>query len=194
MDQHPFDRFTAPPPPAPPLSVPPRPPLPESRPAPPSGLDADLIALGIPEASLVDAPAASTPRPLWQRVSTWVAVYGVVLALIAFWPQPVDSGAGAGAFLAWVTDRFPLLTYPRIEFAANILLFVPFGVGLALLLPALRYLVMPAALLVSLAIESVQAVLIAARTPSVYDIVANVSGACLGLIAVAIADALRRRP
>lgn len=129
------------------------------------------------------------PR-LWGRASTWVAVYGIVLALIGFWPQPVDSGAGG--FLRLITRVFPLLTYERIEFGSNILLFVPLGVGLAVLLGGSRYLVMPVALLVSLAIESVQAVYIAARTPSVYDIIANVSGAALGLVAVAVFEAWRR--
>jgi len=124
-------------------------------------------------------------------VSTWVAVYGVALALIGFWPQPVDSGAGR--LLRFITRVFPILTYDRIEFGSNILLFVPLGVGLALLLPTARYLVMPVTLLVSLAIESVQAVYIAARTPSVYDIIANVSGAAIGLVAVAVFEAGRRR-
>ncbi|MFD5224618.1 VanZ family protein [Microbacterium sp. NPDC058342] len=124
-------------------------------------------------------------------MSTWVIVYGVVLALIAFWPQPVDSGAGR--VLGWITAHFPLLTYDRIEFGANIVLFVPFGIGLAMLLPTLRYLVLPAALLASLTIESMQAVLLAARTPSVYDIIANVSGAALGLIATVLVEVLIRR-
>ena len=124
-----------------------------------------------------------------MRISTWVAVYGVVLALIAFWPQPVDSGAGR--FLRWVTDVFPLATYARIEFGSNILLFVPFGVGLALLLKQLRYLILPLAILASLTIESGQGILIAARTPSVLDIVANVSGACLGLVGVVAYEAWR---
>ncbi|MFD5213481.1 VanZ family protein [Microbacterium sp. NPDC058345] len=133
---------------------------------------------------------AATP-PFWRRVSTWVVAYGVILALIAFWPQPVD--AGAGDFLRWLVDRVPLLTYDRLEFGSNIVLFVPFGVGLALLMRRLRYLIMPLALLASLAIESVQAVLIAERTPSLYDIVANVSGACVGLVAVVLTEVLRRR-
>lgn len=125
------------------------------------------------------------------RLSTWVTVYGVALALIGFWPQPVDSGAGH--LLRLISRVFPLLSYERLEFASNILLFVPLGVGLALMLRRSRYLVMPIALLVSLSIESVQAVFIAARTPSVYDIIANVSGAALGLVAVAVVDARRRR-
>lgn len=132
------------------------------------------------------------PRPhLWGRVSTWVAVYGVALALIGFWPQPVDSDAGW--FLRIITRVFPMLTYDRIEFGSNILLFVPLGVGLAVLMARARYLVMPVALLVSLTIESVQAVYIAARTPSVYDIIANVSGAAVGLVAVAVFQAWRQQ-
>ncbi|WP_309127636.1 VanZ family protein [Microbacterium sp.] len=129
--------------------------------------------------------------PMWRRTSTWVAVYSIVLALIAFWPQPVD--AGAGRFLRWLFDTVPLLTYERLEFGSNIVLFAPFGIGLALLMRELRYLIMPLALLSSLTIESVQAVLIAERTPSVLDIVANVSGACFGLVVVVSAEALRAR-
>jgi len=128
---------------------------------------------------------------LWRRASTWVVVYGVALALIAFWPQPVDSGADR--LLGVISRVFPILTYQRIEFGSNILLFVPLGVGLALLLRRARYLVMPVALLVSLTIESVQALFLADRTPSVHDIIANVSGAALGLVAVAVLDARRRR-
>ena len=187
-------------PPVHPLMVPPRPPLPSASAsatraedaesgAPP--LDADLVALGLTGMSVVDADAPRPPAPLWHRISTWVAVYGVVLALIAFWPVPVDSGSGG--FLRWVTAHFPVLTYARIEFGSNILLFVPFGVGLALLLPKLRYLVLPAALLVSLAIESGQAIFLAQRTPSLYDILANVSGAALGLIVLVVVEAVRRR-
>lgn len=131
------------------------------------------------------------PAPPWRRVSTWVVVYGIALALIGFWPQPVDSGAGT--ILKLITKVLPLLTYARIEFGANILLFIPLGVGVALLLPQMRYLVMPVALLVSLTIESVQAVYISARTPSLYDILANVSGAVLGLVAVAAFEAGKRR-
>lgn len=145
-----------------------------------------------PVAALPSTDPSTGWRPSrWRRTSTWVAGYAVVLALIAFWPQPVDSGAGA--LLKWITTHIPLLTYARIEFGANILLFVPLGVGMALMLPALRYLVMPVALLTSLSIESVQGVLIDARTPSVFDIVANVSGAALGLVAVVVIEVLMRR-
>jgi hypothetical protein len=54
-----------------------------------------------------------------------LSAYVIALALIAFWPAPVDSGAGP--LLRAVTRVFPLLTYARIEFGANILLFVPLG-------------------------------------------------------------------
>ncbi|WP_292700427.1 VanZ family protein [Microbacterium sp. 69-10] len=152
-------------------------------------MDIDLAALGLSGIPVFDADAPRPPAPLWRRISTWVGVYSVALALIAFWPVPVDSGAGG--FLRWVTAHIPMLTYSRIEFGSNILLFVPFGLGLALLLPKLRYLVLPAALLVSLTIESGQAVFLAQRTPSLYDILANVSGAALGLIVLVVFEVLK---
>ncbi|GAA3930796.1 hypothetical protein GCM10022383_06740 [Microbacterium soli] len=120
-----------------------------------------------------------------------MCVYGVVLVLIAFWPVPVD--AGAGGLLRSITASFPVLTYPRIEFGANILLFVPFGVGLALLLPSQRHLVLPSALLASLTIEAGQAVFLAQRTFSLYDILANAAGAALGLVGLVVIESLRRR-
>lgn len=154
-------------------------------------MDATQRATSDATKSTASGPQRPPRTPFWRRLSTWLVVYGVALALIAFWPQPVDSGAGR--LLRWITAHFPLLTYSRFEFGANILLFVPLGAGLALLLPRMRHLVMPVALLTTVTIESVQAVLISARTPSVYDIIANVSGAAFGLVAVAVIESWRRR-
>lgn len=123
-------------------------------------------------------------------VPRWIlAAYVVVLTLIAFWPVPVDSGAGG--LLKAITRVFPILTYARIEFGANILMFVPLGVLLALILSRSRYLVLPIAILVTATIEGVQAIALDRRTPSVLDIVANTVGACLGLLIVALIEALR---
>lgn len=113
-----------------------------------------------------------------------LVVYLVALALIALWPVPVDSGSGD--FLRAVTRAFPWATYPRIEFGANILLFVPLGWLLSVLLGRSRYLVLPIAIVVTVSIESVQALLLNQRTPSVLDIVANTTGACIGLIIAAL--------
>lgn len=63
------------------------------------------------------------------------------------------------------------------------------GLLLALSLPAgLRYLVMPVGFVTSFFIEGCQGPALPARTPSLYDIVANTAGACLGLIIVAFVE------
>ncbi|MFS0712966.1 VanZ family protein [Microbacterium sp. 2P01SA-2] len=105
-------------------------------------------------------------------------VYVVVLALIAFWPTPVDRDAGP--ILRAITSAVPWLTYARIEFAANIALFVPFGWCAALGWPRWQAYVIPAGLVISLAIEAAQGVLLAERTASVWDVVANTLGAAAG--------------
>jgi VanZ like family len=119
-----------------------------------------------------------------------LTLYGISLAMIALWPVPVDSGAGG--FLRRVTDLVPVLTYARIEFSANILLFVPLGVLLMLILRG-RYLILPIAFVVTVAIECSQALLLDKRTPSVLDIIANIAGACIGIVIVAVAESLRGR-
>jgi VanZ family protein len=138
-----------------------------------------------------DAAGVAPAQHRLRRALPWLLVYAVALVLIAFWPEHVDKGAGA--FLKRVTDLFPILTYRRIEFGANILLFVPLGILLAILLSQRRYLIMPAGFLISLTIESGQGIFLADRTASVSDLISNTAGACLGLLAVEIAEALRRR-
>lgn len=113
----------------------------------------------------------------------------MLLALIAFWPTPVDRGASG--LLEVITRAIPWLTYAVIETTANVALFVPFGVLLALVLPLHRGLVVPIALATTLVIESGQALLLSERTPSLRDIVANVLGAAIGLAIVHLIE--RRR-
>ncbi|MDJ1114480.1 VanZ family protein [Microbacterium dauci] len=117
-----------------------------------------------------------------------LAVYAAALALIAFWPVPVDSGAGP--LLALITEVFPPLTHPRVEFAANILLFVPLGVLLSLID---RRATLPIAFATTVVIECVQAVALAARTPSLLDVLANLLGAGIGLLVVVAVDRHRHR-
>lgn len=137
------------------------------------------------------AGPASAAR-LLREPRAWLGVYAVALAVIAFWPSPVDRDAGP--LLAAVTRAVPWLTYDVIETSANVLLFVPFGLLLALSLPRRPWLAVPVALVVTVAIELGQAVFLAARTASLRDVIANVAGAAIGcLIAVWIAKR-RRRP
>ncbi|MFT4307662.1 MAG: VanZ family protein [Microbacterium sp.] len=140
-------------------------------------------------------PRTSAASPLVVRLvrspKTWMWVYALVLAAIAVWPTPVDGDAGP--LLAFLRRVVPALTYARVEFGANILLFVPFGILLALILRRSRYLVLPIAFVTTVAIESVQGIVLALRTASVLDVVANTVGACVGLLLVAGFETCRVR-
>lgn len=179
------------------LHIPPRPPLP---PTPPTGAAVSRAAEPHlpPGWTIVRAapPAPATPSPfarLRTRVQdaggfaalrrdprAWLAAYLLVLTAIAFWPVPVDSAAGP--LLRLVTRIVPVLTYHRIEFGANVLLFVPLGLLLALILSRRRYLVVPIAVIATVMIEGGQGILLGARTASVLDVIANTAGACIGLV------------
>ena len=126
----------------------------------------------------------------WRDARAWLVAYGVVVALIGFWPVPVDSGAGP--LLRAVTAVFPVATYERIEFGANVVMFVPLGLLLTMLLPQARWLVLPIAFVATVTLESGQAIALSARTPSVLDIIANTAWACLGMLVAAFIELLAR--
>ncbi|WP_298944457.1 VanZ family protein [uncultured Microbacterium sp.] len=151
------------------IHVPPRPPLPPQSPSEPTG--------------------AKRPASLARNPRTYLAIYLAILAAIAFWPSPVDQGAGP--LLRAITRLIPALTYPRIEFAANIALFIPLGLLLTLIFTTKRWLVMPIAFVATVTIECVQALALGARTPSLLDIVANTAGACVGILLAVLVETLR---
>jgi VanZ family protein len=138
---------------------------------------------------------ATRPTPESHAESRWartaLGIYIAVLTLIAIWPVPVDSGAGP--LIRAITRVLPVVTHARLEFGANILLFVPLGALLAVILSR-RYLVVPIAFVTTVGIESVQALALDRRVPSVMDIIANVTGACLGLLLVGLVEWWRSRP
>lgn len=110
-----------------------------------------------------------------------LVAYAVLLAAIAFWPTPVD--AGAARMLRALAGAVPWATHARVEFAANIVLFLPFGVLLGVILrrPAA---VLLTALAISGGIELVQALVLSGRTATLHDVLANVAGAALGALVV----------
>jgi glycopeptide antibiotics resistance protein len=126
-----------------------------------------------------------------MTVALWVlvCVYGITLACLALWPTPVD--APLSPVLTSITDAVPWLTYARMEFAANILLFVPFGFLFTLIMRRAHYVVLPAAIVVTVSVESWQS-LVDERTSSILDIVANVTGACVGILLAALIRLARR--
>ncbi|MFT4135445.1 VanZ family protein [Microbacterium sp.] len=141
-------------------------------------------------ASLVPGPAAAAGAVARNRsplALILLAVYAVVLAAVAFWPTPVD--ADLGRMLRAITRMVPVLTYQRIEFLANIALFVPLGILLAVVFARARHLVLPTVFLTTFLIECTQALVLPERTPSIVDMVANTAGGCAGLLAVAAVEA-----
>lgn len=115
-----------------------------------------------------------------------LAVYLVALAGVAFWPTPVDrpvAGKLQIALFALHAAGLPkLINYNFVEFASNILMFVPIGVLAALAFPSLhRGRIVMAAFLGSCGMEAGQLLFLSDRIPSAMDIVANTGGATLGV-------------
>ncbi|WP_019180948.1 VanZ family protein [Microbacterium yannicii] len=135
-------------------------------------------------AALVVVPTAVRDRRMRHDARRWLVAYVVALTLIALWPTPVDRGAAG--LLSAITRTVPWLTYDVIETAANVVLFVPFGVLLTLVRPrsSSPWWVLGIALAATVAIELAQAVLLPERTPSERDVLANLCGAAIGLGAV----------
>jgi glycopeptide antibiotics resistance protein len=125
--------------------------------------------------------------------------YFVALACIVFWPSPVDRPVDHSLFetIGWVRSLgIPpwLFSYNVIEFTANILMFAPFGIIVALRMPRrLWWVAVMAGALASAAVELSQGLFLAQRDASWSDIVANTAGAAVGALAVLGARARLRR-
>lgn len=133
-------------------------------------------------------------------LSVATLLYLAVVAWITLGPQPLD--AQGSAYLYRIVDELAQhrltawVTYSRVEFLANVAMFVPIGVFFLLLLGRGLW---PAAIVVGVAltffIEFVQ-LFLPTRVPDVRDIVANSAGATLGVIAALVITtpaALRER-
>ncbi|MEO8219685.1 MAG: VanZ family protein, partial [Specibacter sp.] len=84
--------------------------------------------------------------------------------------------------------------YRKVEFAANILLFVPFGIILTLRLHRrLWLLAVVLAAAVSGAVELAQMIFLPERVPAWSDIVANTAGALIGALLVLFVWSLHNR-
>ena len=137
-----------------------------------------------------DSLARRPAGRLLRDPRVWLAVYAAVLAAIAYWPVPVDRDAGP--LIRLLVRVLPGLTYEAIEFGANVLLFVPLGVLLAMILRR-RWLGLPIAFGVTLAIELGQALLLTERTPALSDAIANLLGAAIGMLGVIAVESARSR-
>ncbi|HWL01466.1 MAG TPA: VanZ family protein [Microbacteriaceae bacterium] len=135
-------------------------------------------------------------RRVWAiSALAWTAV---ILAITLSPEQPTDGGFVRDA-LAWWSERgLPAwVTYDLVEIAANVVLFIPFGLFLALALSsrprgsssaegAYRDLTLRVlwptvlGLALTLTIEFIQHAFLPARFATVSDLIANTAGALLG--------------
>ena len=130
---------------------------------------------------------------------TFVLVYGLVVVAATMWPTPLDQGyASSINRLLEVLHRNGVpewFGYGKLEFAANVVMFVPLGFFVSVLLPArvwwLALLICPG---VSVAIEVTQSIALSARFATVSDVVSNSTGALIGaLIAVVVRAVIYER-
>lgn len=128
-----------------------------------------------------------------------VLSYGLVVILATMWPTPLDQGfASSINRLLAVLHRNGIpewFGYSKLEFSANILMFVPLGFLVSMLLPVrvwwLALILCPG---LSAAIELTQALALSARFASILDVASNSIGALIGaLLAVLLRAAIYDR-
>jgi len=126
-------------------------------------------------------------RARLQLAAGILIAYAIAMLVVTLWPTPVDRGFEPTISRALgVLHRNGLPTwfgYNKLEFSANIAMFVPAGFLVAMLLPARRWwlalLIVPT---VSLGIELTQAIFLSSRFATFNDVIANSLGAVIGAI------------
>lgn len=114
------------------------------------------------------------------------AVYAAVIAGVGLWPTHVDQNIDLTQWpvFRWMVGQFALTNdqgYIIVEFASNVLLFVPVALLACALWPKLRrFQVILLGFAVSSLIEILQGVVLPDRTPSSSDIIANTLGTAIG--------------
>nr|RZI35518.1 hypothetical protein BJQ95_02106 [Cryobacterium sp. SO1] len=116
-----------------------------------------------------------------------VLAYGLVVVLATMWPTPLDQGfASSINRVLTVLHRNGIpewFGYSKLEFTANIFMFIPLGFLVSMLLPVrvwwLALLICPG---LSVAIELTQAYALSARFATVSDVAANSIGALIGAV------------
>lgn len=149
------------------------------------------MASSIPPRPLMWAPPPPRQRRRW---STW-AWTTILIAYLLIIAAATLVGTVLSDIIMPVIDEISRhvswLTFRRLEYVANIVLFIPFGFILSFLFSRAAYLVFPAAFVTTVAIESIQALALFDRVPTTTDVIANAAGACIGILIAA--PALRRR-
>jgi glycopeptide antibiotics resistance protein len=135
----------------------------------------------------------------WLRVISWLLllIASAIVAKITFsaGPPDPDGQLALQEFLlrAYQHGLPTWITFAAIEFAANILMFIPIGFFGALCLPRFRWLIIPVAIAASTAIELIQSTRLPERVGTPRDVVANTLGAAIGMVTAYLLVALVQR-
>lgn len=135
-------------------------------------------------------------KPHVRFAAVLAAAYVLALVMIAFWPTPVDRpvSGNLASVIDWLhvhgMPRF--IGYNQIEFAANIVLFMPFGY-IAGIWSRKWWHPFATAFAASFIIELGQEVFLPQRFSSLLDVVANTIGAGLGFALFALLPAIHLR-
>jgi len=115
-------------------------------------------------------------------------VHLTVAAWLLLAPTPEAPAAGVGRLLGWFQAiGFTGMRPATAEFWANVAVFVPGPVLAALALPRVRPVRWALlGLLASCLVETVQGLVLPARSATLVDVVANTLGACLGALLAAV--------
>lgn len=149
---------------------------------------------------MLSRPDSAEPALRRLRVLSLIALatFVLVIGVITLWPGPPDA-SGQQALRAFLLRGYAhgiptWITFDRIEFASNIVMFVPIGFFGALVLGRHRWLVVPAAAAASASIETIQAMALPMRDGTARDVASNTAGALIGyLMAMVVVAVVRRR-
>ncbi|WP_164874424.1 VanZ family protein [Rathayibacter festucae] len=119
-----------------------------------------------------------------------ILLYSILLVGVVLWPEPVDAGLH-DEIARWIwrlnAAGVDQITYADIESISNVLLFVPFGVLVALLIaPRKEWIAIVIGVAASTGAETLQWLLLPDRFATVSDVIANGIGAALGAFSVAV--------
>ena len=147
------------------------------------------------QAQSADGETTVTSRPLRppkSRIREWIAVsallfYAAIVLAATMWPTPLDSGfeSSITRFLDVLhRNGMPMwFGYNKLEFSANIVMFIPLGFLVSMLLPVrLWWLALVICPGMSIMIELIQGAVLAGRFATVNDVIANSTGALIGAI------------
>jgi glycopeptide antibiotics resistance protein len=136
-----------------------------------------------------------TDRRARRVIVCAAALYLLGVARMTLWPDfaSPDQLDALRSLVAWLTGHVVPVTYDGVEAAANVVMFVPFGVlGGLLVSRRHRGVVLAVGCATSAAIETSQLLFLPTRVPTVQDVVLNTAGTAVGLLGLAVVVAARR--